>query len=127
MTACVLEILRRIRYFFRRDGLDAELREEMETHLAMLAKEHDSTYARQRIGNLTRWQEMSREVWGWNWLESLARDVGYGARLMVKSPGFTLTACLSLAIGIGATMGVFSLMNALLFKALPVPEPRQLW
>jgi hypothetical protein len=56
----------------------------------------------------------------------MVRDLGYGGRLLVKSPGFTLTACLSLAIGLGATVGIFSLMNAILFKALPVPEAQQL-
>lgn len=107
--------------------MDAELREEMETHLAMAATDSDPVAARQRLGNMTRWREISRETWGWNWLESLIRDVVYGARLLLRSPGFTATACLSLAIGLGATMGVFSLMNALLFKTLPVPQPEQLW
>ncbi len=122
-----LELVRRIQFLIGRDRAHADLREEMESHLAMLASETNPTLARQRLGNLTRWQEMSREVWGWNWLESLARDIGYGARLLTKSPAFTVTACLSLAIGLGATMGIFSLMNALLFKTLPVPGPRQLW
>ncbi len=121
------ELVRRIQYFVRRGRAEADLREEMDTHLAMLAGETDPASAKQRLGNVTRWQEISREAWGWTWLESLVRDIGYGVRLLAKSPGFTLTACLSLAIGLGATMGMFSLMNALLFKTLPVPEPRQLW
>lgn len=127
MIAFILEIARRIRWLFRQNRLDTELREEMETHLAMLAAENDTVSARRQMGNLTRWQEISRDARGWSWLESLVRDISYGTRLLVKSPGFTLTACLSLAIGIGATMGIFSLMNALLFKTLPVPEPKQLW
>lgn len=63
----------------------------------------------------------------WNWLESFTRDVGYGVRLPLKNPGFTLTACLSLAVGLGATMGIFSLINALILKTLPVPQAKQLW
>ncbi len=127
MFAFVLEMARRIQYFFGRSRFDSELREEMDTHLAMIARESDPATARQRLGNATRWREMSRATWGWNWLESLARDVVYGLRLLAKSPAFTLTASLSLAIGMGATLGIFSLMNALLFKTLPIPEPQQLW
>ncbi len=127
MLRLIAELVRRIRYVAGRQQMDADLREELETHLAMLSEDTDPVSARQRLGNVTRWREISREVWGWNWLESLGRDAGYGARLLLRNPGFTATACLSLAIGLGATMGIFSLINALLFKTLPVPEPEQLW
>jgi putative ABC transport system permease protein len=127
MLRFILEIVRRVHYFTRKHRMEADLREEMDAHLSMLADETDLVSAKQRLGNVTRWQEISREVWGCNWLESLARDAGYGARLLLRSPGFTATACLSLAIGLGATMGIFSLMNALLYKTLPVAEPEQLW
>jgi putative ABC transport system permease protein len=127
MIHFILEVARRFRYFLTRTKLDAELREEMETHLAMLAQDTPPLSAAQRMGNLTRWQEISREAWTWNWMESLLRDTGHGFRLLLKSPAFTLTACLSLAIGLGSTIGVISLMNALIFKALPVPDPQQLW
>lgn len=127
MLRFVLELVRGLRYFVARRRIEAELHEEMDTHFAMLANETDPVSASRRLGNATRWREKSREVWGWNWLESLAHDVSYGSRLLLRSPGFTATACLSLAMGLGATMGVFSLMNALLFKTLPVPKPNQLW
>ncbi len=127
MSRFVLELIRRIQYFVRRDRIEAELHEEMDTHLAMLAEETDPLSAKQRLGNATRWREVSRDAWGWNWLESITRDIGYGARLLLRSPGFAATACLSLAIGLGATMGIFSLMNALLFKTLPIPHAEQLW
>src|ERR1700685_1291798 len=120
------ELIRRIRFFVWRRQVEADLPEEMETHLDMLAEETNPAFARQRLGNLTRWREISQETWGWSWLESLVRGVGYGARLLARNPGFTVTACLSLAIGLGATMGIFSLINALLFKTLPIPEPQQL-
>jgi predicted permease len=127
MLRWIPELTRRLKYFLNKRHADAELREEMETHLAMLAEDTDIISAKQRLGNTTRWQEISREAWGWNWIESVVRDVGYGARLLLRSPGFTVTACLSLAIGLGATMGIFSLINALLFKPLPVPHAGQLW
>ncbi|MGA8026824.1 MAG: ABC transporter permease [Bryobacteraceae bacterium] len=129
MSGFISEIVRRIQYLFQRNRVDAELREEMDAHLAMIvtASETDPVSARQKLGNLTRWQEISREAWGWSWAASLVRDVRHGVRLLSKSPGFTVTACLSLAIGMGATLGIFSLMNALLFKTLPIPQPQQLW
>ncbi|MBV9501084.1 MAG: ABC transporter permease [Acidobacteriaceae bacterium] len=127
MFQFVPEIARRLRYLFARKRLEAELREEMETHLTMLAEDNDPAHGRQRLGNVTRWSEISRSVWGWNWLESVIGDVQYGLRLLAKSPGFTIAACLSLALGLGATIGIFSLMNALLFKPLPVLHPEQLW
>ncbi len=126
MFQFIPEMARRIQYLLARKRLEADLREEMESHLAMLA-EHNPADARLRLGNVTRWREMSRAVWGWSWLESVIGDVQYGARLLAKSPGFTVAACLSLALGLGATIGIFSLMNALLFKPLPVRQPQQLW
>ena len=127
MPHFVMELIRRLQYLLGRHRFEAELREEMDAHLAMLAEGTDAVSARRQLGNVTRWQEMSREVWMWNWLQSILRDVGYGGRLLLRSPGFTATACLSLAIGLGATTGIFSLMNALLFKTLPIPEAKQLW
>src|SRR5437879_4736740 len=61
-----------------------------------------------------------------NLLEDLAKDLGYAFRLLTKSPGFTVTAVLSLALGIGANTAIFSLLNALVFRLLPVSDPRQL-
>jgi hypothetical protein len=81
MVRFILETMRRIQNFFRRNQLDAELREEIATHLDMLAKDSDSISAKRQMGNLTRWCEISREAWGWNWLESMVRDLSYGGRL----------------------------------------------
>ena len=84
-----MELIRRLQYLLGRHRFEAELREEMDAHLAMLAEGTDAVSARRQLGNVTRWQEMSREVWMWNWLQSILRDVGYGGRLLLRSPGFT--------------------------------------
>src|SRR5262245_38114996 len=63
---------------------------------------------------------------GWTWLERLAQDLRYAFRTMRASPGFTATAILSLALGIGANTAIFSLMDALMLRWLPVRDPQEL-
>jgi predicted permease len=65
-------------------------------------------------------------VWGWEWLESLMQDAAYGSRAMLRSPVLTIVALLSLALGIGANTAIFSLLNAVLLRPLPVSKPQQL-
>ena len=120
------EIRRRLRLLARRKQAAEELAEEIEAHLAMKAAEEGERNARREFGNATRWREISQEAWGWSWLESLWQDVRFGWRLLVKNPGLTATAGISLALGLGGTTAMFSLMNALLFKALPVAAPERL-
>src|SRR5262245_47561293 len=68
-------------------------------------------------------REESRSAWQFQWLEDLGADLRYACRSFVRSPGFTITAVLSLAIGIGANTAIFSALDAVLWKPLPVKEP----
>ena len=78
------------------------------------------------LGNLTRTAEEARAVWGWTWLEQLARDLQYALRTLRCNPGFTATAVLSLALGIGANTAIFGLIDALMLRWLPVKDPQAL-
>lgn len=79
-----------------------------------------------KFGDHLRLREKSQEVWGWSWLESLGQDARHGLRLLARTPLATSLALLSLALGIGANTAIFSLMNAIMLRSLPVPHPEQL-
>ena len=82
--------------------------------------------ARRQFGNQTLLREVSREVWGFNALETLIRDLRYGVRALRKNPGFTLAAVLTLGLGIGATTAIFSALNPILFEPLPYPHAERI-
>ena len=115
----------------REGDLERELRSDLELEAAERREDglsaEEARYAAQRaMGNTTLLKEEVREVWGWTWVESCLQDLRFGSRILVKSPGVTVAVVLSLALGLGATTALFSLLNSLLFKALPVPEPGRL-
>src|SRR6266481_5061590 len=82
--------------------------------------------AMRRFGNVTRVKEETREVWSFVWLEQLGQDIHYGFRMLAKSPGFAAVAILTLALGIGANTAIFSLIDAVMLRSLPVENPSQL-
>jgi hypothetical protein len=75
---------------------------------------------------MTLIEERSREVWQWPRLESIWADVRFALRGMRRNPAFTATAMLSLALGIGANTAIFSLIDAVILKSLPVQNPNEL-
>lgn len=106
----------------RRKAIEQDMQDELES-LALLA---GAEGRRNSLGSLTLVAEQSRAAWTWVWLEQLAADTKYALRMMRKSPLFTATAVLSLALGIGANTAIFSFLNAVMLKSLPVEDPDSL-
>ena len=115
----------------RYDELSESIREHLEEKIADLMDDgmtqaEAERSARREFGNVALIEERSREIWQWSTLESIWADLGYAARNLRKSRGFTITCLLTLALGIGANTAVFSTINTILFHPLPYRDPGRL-
>jgi hypothetical protein len=100
----------------RYDELSQSIREHLDEKITDLmgrgmTREQAEQTARREFGNVTLIEQRSREVWQWPTLESIWQDMHYGLRTIVRSPGFSTTALLTLTLGIGATTAIFSLVD----------------
>jgi predicted permease len=121
------EIWRRLLWLARRKQFDRELEEEMRIHLEMQAEQLGSLEsAHRQFGNVTLLKEESRAMWTGPFWERIAQDVRYGLRAMASNKLFTAIAVLSLALGIGANTAIYSFMDAIMLRAMPVSHPEQL-
>ncbi len=112
----IREWLRRVWYLLNRRRFDALLREEMDAHRAEMREPA-------RFGNTLRLREEAQDVWGWRWLDHLSRDVSYSMRALARTPFFTAVAIVTLAVGVGANLVFFQIVNALLLQPHSVPDP----
>ena len=126
----------RLRYLVGGSRIDRDLAQELDFHRDMLTADEErrgysheaaTLTARRKMGNTTLMMEHSRDAWIVRWVDELMRDLRYAFRGFARSPAFTLVALLTLALGIGANAAIFSLVNATLFRRLPVRDPGRLF
>ena len=131
----MLKLWRRFQYLIRQRRTETELAEEMEFHRAMEQQRLESngvhtndvaSASRRVLGNVALAREDARGVWVVPWLESVWQDGAYAVRIVRRNPAFAAAMIVVMALGIGATAGVFSLIDGLVLKSLPARQPHRL-
>ena len=119
----------------RRKRMLTDLNQDIQEHLAHetqdnidrgMSPEDARTAALRKFGNVARVKEQTWEVWSIVWLEQLLQDLRFGIRTLLRSPGLTIAAVLAIALGIGINVGIFSVLNGLALRLLPVPRAQEL-
>jgi predicted permease len=126
-----MNLRRRLRTLFRRSNVEAEMAEEMRFHLEQraadlaadgLAPAEAQLAAQRRFGNTGSLRERARDTFGWGALERLLKDLRFAARQLLRSPGFSLLAIVTLGLGIGANTSMFSVLDGISLKPLPYAD-----